>query len=167
MRKPKSRGNHNNPLSLPVSEKSVSPPRRECAPQLFAHRNSLPDASAFGTPVRKPRRVRRRRRRIILNPFFPAAMRPRTHTASDHLPGASDLDAPRRRPDILRIVGVEKTPLAKRASKTAKPFRAGGIHFRRAFQSEGLPRGRRPRGNCACAIPSELLSCTPSGPAPR
>ncbi len=57
---------------------------------------------------------------------------------------------------------AEKTLLAERASKTAKPFprRFARLKlaakpptsrrrnsFRRAFQLEGLPRGRRPRGN--------------------
>ena len=141
-------------------------------------------------------------------------MRPRTSTASDCLPGASDLGAPRRRPDIVQIetekyfsrsvrrfsaVGgsapvraVEvggfaanfaeprfirgehfnrkgsQTLLwsvwelrkgAQRSSAlprlfarlkllaTGKQLCAGAIHSPRAFQSKGLPRGRRPRGN--------------------
>ncbi len=50
-----------------------------------------------------PRRVSRLWREIKSNLFFAAActMRPRTYTASSLRPGASDLGAPRRRPDLV------------------------------------------------------------------
>ena len=107
--------------------------------------------------------------------IFPTTMRPQTFTASDHLPGASDLGASRRRPDIMQTVGRQKNtsrgarfeapqahPAPVRAVKFGAKHRicAGGIHFHRAFQSKGLPRGHRPRGNCKAQRPppAELRS---------
>ena len=70
-------------------------------------------------------------------------MRPRTSTAYNHLPGASDLGAPRRRPDFLLILGPSNPYRIRPSTGRIRPRRSAPTS--RLCTARSVRRRRRTR----------------------